>query len=251
MAVDGRRTLALQGGPGVGKLHSARALLEGSEALLQDVSRFRAGDGARWSEQGLDALAAGRPVILRHLQDLHPRDVNRVLALAAEAGDRPLAIGLMLTWDATDAPEHVERLVRRVAPVVRLPNLAEEPGRIAALVTALLAELAAPERRPRLSSDALQCLLRWSWPGNVEELRTLLQDLCDGQPARYVRQADLPARLQRAPLRRTNSLMESAEREAIVSALHQAAGNRSRAAALLGIGRTTLYRKMQQLRIDG
>jgi DNA-binding NtrC family response regulator len=43
--------------------------------------------------------------------------------------------------------------------------------------------------------------------------------------------------------------MESAERQAIVTALQQAGGNRSRAADVLGIGRTTLYRKMQQLRI--
>lgn len=249
-ALDGRRTLAVQGGPGTGKLHAARTLLDAGAPLVLDLSGVRVGDGAVWCEQGLDALAAGRPVVLRHLQDLHARDVNRVLALAAQASNMPIPVGLVLTWDGTDAPEHVERLVGRVAPVVRLPALTEDPRRVVDLVTALLRELAPPDRRPRLSSDALQCLLRWTWPGNVEELRTLLLDLCDSSGGRQVRQADLPARLQKAPLRRATSLMECAERQAIVSALQQAAGNRSRAAELLGIGRTTLYRKMQQLRID-
>ena len=248
-ALDGRRTLALQGGPGTWKLHAARVLLDGRAGLVLDLSGFRAGDGATWSGQSLDALGAGRPVVLRHLQDLHARDVNRVLALAAAAATGPCPVGLVLTWDATDAPEHVERLVRRIAPVVRLPGLAEDQRRLVDLVTSLLEELTTPERRPRLSSDALQCLLRWPWPGNVEELRALLLELCEGSTGQ-VRQADLPARLQKAPRRRSDSLMESAERQAIVSAIQQADGNRSRAAELLGIGRTTLYRKLQQLRID-
>ena len=211
---------------------------------------MRPGELATWTPRALDALEVGRPVILRHAQDLHPRDVNRVLALAAAAGAAALPAGLVLTWDAEDCPGHVSRLVRRIAPTLRLVDLAEETQWIAYLVPVLLEQLAPAERRPRLSSEALQCLLRWPWPGNVEELSGVLRDLCADLPGRLVRQTDLPARLQRAPRRRRTSLMESAEREAIVTALQQAEGNRSRAAELLGIGRTTLYRKMQQLRID-
>lgn len=247
-ALDVRRTLGLEGGPGSGKLHAALAMLAGTDPLVIDLSAVRPGELGDW--RPLEALAAGRSVVLRHLQDLHLRDVNRVLAVAAAAGTAACPLALALTWDATDCPEHVARLVQRVAPVVRLSDLALEPQRMADLVPALLEELAPVDRRPRLSSEALQCLLRWPWPGNVEELKSVLRDLCADLPGRVVRQADLPARLQRAPRRRAASLMESAEREAIVTALQQAEGNRSRAAELLGIGRTTLYRKMQQLRID-
>jgi transcriptional regulator of acetoin/glycerol metabolism len=45
-------------------------------------------------------------------------------------------------------------------------------------------------------------------------------------------------------------MIESVEREAILRALEQYAGNRSKAAEALGIGRTTLYRKIRALRID-
>lgn len=55
---------------------------------------------------------------------------------------------------------------------------------------------------------------------------------------------DLPDEL-RSP-RRSRGTMESAEREAVVEALRGADGNRSRAAHALGIGRTTLYRKMRE-----
>jgi transcriptional regulator of acetoin/glycerol metabolism len=249
-ALDERRTLALEGGPGTGKHYQARRLLAGADPLVLDVSTFRPGDGGSWSERGLDAVAGGRPVVLLHLQDLHRRDANRVLALATAAASGTAPAGLVLTWDATDSPDHVRRLVRRAAPEVRLPALADDPQRVADLVKHLLDELAAPGQHPHLSSDALQCLMRWTWPGNVEELRTLLLDLCHDFAGHVVRQTDLPARLQRTPHRRTVTLMESAERQAIVTALQQAGGNRSRAADVLGIGRTTLYRKMQQLRID-
>lgn len=249
-ALDGRRSLAIEGGPGTGKFHQALSLLAGADPLVLDLSGFRPADGPSWAGRGLDALDTGRPVVLRHLQDLHPRDVNRVLALAAAAAGGAADVGLVVTWDATDAPDHVTLLVPRVAPQVHLPALGDEPQLVADLVATLLGQHAAPGDHPRLSSDALQCLMRWTWPGNVQELSTLLLDLCREHPGRLVRQTDLPARLQGAPQRRSTSLMESAERQAIVTALQQAGGNRSRAAELLGIGRTTLYRKMQHFRID-
>jgi len=57
--------------------------------------------------------------------------------------------------------------------------------------------------------------------------------------------------LQQAPPRRHLTLIEAAERDAIIKALDAAAGNKSEAAALLGIGRTTLYRRLRQLGLDG
>ena len=55
--------------------------------------------------------------------------------------------------------------------------------------------------------------------------------------------------MQEAP-RYSPSRYEQGERGAIVSALREAGGNKARAADILGIGRTTLYRKMRTLKID-
>jgi transcriptional regulator of acetoin/glycerol metabolism len=59
---------------------------------------------------------------------------------------------------------------------------------------------------------------------------------------------DLPAAYQRVPWRRL-SPMERIERAAILHALEQTGGHKVRAAALLGIGRATLYRKLKELGI--
>ena len=60
---------------------------------------------------------------------------------------------------------------------------------------------------------------------------------------------DLPVAMRETP-RSSLSRYEQGERNSIVSALREAEGNKARAADILGIGRTTLYRKMRTLKID-
>jgi len=69
-------------------------------------------------------------------------------------------------------------------------------------------------------------------------------------PSSVIERKHLPLHLQQAPPRRHLTLLESAEREAIIKALDAASGNKSEAAELLGMGRTTLYRRLRQLGLD-
>jgi transcriptional regulator of acetoin/glycerol metabolism len=68
--------------------------------------------------------------------------------------------------------------------------------------------------------------------------------------ASVIERKHLPKHLQQAPPRRHLTLIESAERDAIIRAMDVAEGNKSEAAELLGIGRTTLYRRLRQLGLD-
>lgn len=250
-----RECVALDGGPGTGKLHTASALLAGAfgapEPMVVDVSGWRDGGGPG---PALDAaLDAGAGLVLRRVHDLDPAGAGRIGRLAerlASRGADSSAIPLVLTVDLDAAGEHVRALVGRVASIVPLPRLREVPEQIPSLVTRILSALPGEQAATAFSSDALQVLMRWSWPGNVAELRRTVEMLARRYPGGTVRPADLPARIRSGEPGRGLSLMEIAERDAVLMALDRAGGNRTAAAQALGIGRTTLYRKIREHRIE-
>jgi transcriptional regulator of acetoin/glycerol metabolism len=128
-------------------------------------------------------------------------------------------------------------------------SLAATPERIPSLVKQVL-DRVDPDGRHTMSPAALQSLVQWGWPGNMTELVETMSALVAQVPSSVIERKHLPRHLQQAPPRRRMSLLETAEREAIIKALDAASGNKSEAAELLGMGRTTLYRKLRQLGLD-
>jgi len=99
------------------------------------------------------------------------------------------------------------------------------------------------------SEPVLAVLLRHDWPGNVLELKHALEQaclLCEGE---VLAVHDLPPDLAAPGL--TPGIRADLGEYAILDALNQASGNKSRAAKLLGVNRKTLYRKMHKLGISG
>jgi transcriptional regulator with PAS, ATPase and Fis domain len=126
-----------------------------------------------------------------------------------------------------------------------------------------------------LSKKALQILLDYSFPGNVRELRNVVEYAVNICPKGQIQPMHLPAYLmdaksQSAPLpfgeaepsewsappitsnieKSDHKTWASMERDIIMEALVKAGGRRNKAAAILGWGRSTLWRKMKQYRID-
>jgi len=93
--------------------------------------------------------------------------------------------------------------------------------------------------------------VQYDWPGNITELVAVVTDLVREAPASVIQRRHLPQCLQQSPPRRQLAMIEAAERHAIIKALDAAGGNRSDAAAMLGIGRTTLYRRLKRFALDG
>lgn len=246
-----REFLALDGGTCTGKLHTALAFLRAhfaqSDPLVLDVAMRTPHGSEAGFVSALEALNAGRAVVLRHLQDLRPADVNRVKALVRRSRS---SVPIVTTVDLDDVPQHVSALVSQLATAVRLPSLKDMAEHIPAFVGVILAGMSGPERATRFSSEAQQLLIRSPWPGNVAELRRTVEFLAHRMPGRIVRPGDLPSSVRQAGSQPRWTMIESAERDAILRALEQCGGNRSKAAEALGIGRTTLYRKLRALRID-
>ncbi|CNE53863.1 Fis family transcriptional regulator [Mycobacterium tuberculosis] len=262
----GRSTapLSVLGPSGSGKLHVALAWLRSvghPEPLVLDAGDLE--DHPSWRRDSMAVLDARGAVVLRRLEDLPVSQVNAVKALAERVSDRRDALRaptadlprgeprarLVITADRQRCSEAASGALSHVVTGAELPPLASRGREIPVLVDAILERIDAA-RRPVLSAATMQVLLRWDWPGNVTELRNLLKDLARRYPGQSVSPYHLPERMWDAANRRTLTRIEAAERAEIVAPLRQTDGNRSKAAALLGIGRTTLYRKLRALGIE-
>lgn len=138
---------------------------------------------------------------------------------------------------------------------INLPSLRERREDIALLVRKFLAEHCATTGKniTNVSGAAMQLLLLYVWPGNVRELRNALEFAVIRCSASVIQPADLPPEIQAAS--RTDNAgakyqSPEAERGLILAALELAGGNRKEAAALLGVSRATLYRRLSEYNLD-
>ncbi|RMG95032.1 MAG: sigma-54-dependent Fis family transcriptional regulator [Deltaproteobacteria bacterium] len=153
-----------------------------------------------------------------------------------------------------------EDLLYRLSVIqTRLPPLRERVEDIPELVRYFADELGESMGRRILaiSPEALEILQRYRWPGNVRELRNVVERALVLGDGPTLEADDLPPELHKAAPTVPPTAAAAAthlvrplaelERDAIAAALEATGGNKARAAALLGIDRTTLYRKLKDM----
>jgi DNA-binding NtrC family response regulator len=135
---------------------------------------------------------------------------------------------------------------------IKLPALRDRKSDIPLLVSSFLEKFADPEHAPRtITEDAMRQLTAYDWPGNVRELENTIERAMALGAGPIVQIVDLPTNLQdlsRAQAVEEDGMvpLELMERRAIFRALQETGGDKLAAARLLGIGKTTLYRKLKQ-----
>jgi len=162
--------------------------------------------------------------------------------------------------------------IRLEATEIRVPPLRVRKGDIGLLTEYFLSRVRALKGRLRISEPALRLMQEYDWPGNVEELRLLLETISPKRKGSVLRISDLPATLTGAakqrsghndrhhgqtritianhgPLRPITPIRE-VNKQVILDALRQLGGDKTTAATVLGIGKSTLYRKIKEYGID-
>jgi DNA-binding NtrC family response regulator len=141
-----------------------------------------------------------------------------------------------------------------------VPPLRERVAVIRPLAETFLTECCARHGRPvpRLSSEALAVLEAYHWPGNIRDLRNVVEQVVVFGSGPTVELCDLPDRLRSSAGASNVSQEETgggnglakarrdAEKGRLIEALRRNNDNRSSAAAELGISRVTLYKKLHK-----
>lgn len=148
---------------------------------------------------------------------------------------------------------------------ITIPPLRERKEDIPLLIERFLEQ--APERYA-LSYDAAEALLNYDWPGNIRELQNCLERMMSLNSGPLLHFADLPSSVVNharagagvatamavggavAPTAPGVIPLHELEKQAIVHALEYTRGDRTVAAQMLGIGRTTLYRKLKEYQME-
>jgi DNA-binding NtrC family response regulator len=135
---------------------------------------------------------------------------------------------------------------------IRLPALRERKTDIPALASSFIEKFGDRNATLRtISEEALTCLMAYDWPGNVRELANSIERAIALGSGPILRPCDLPPSI----LDRTNTHLPQSDelvplqeltRRGILRALHATEGDKCAAARILGMGKSTLYRKLRE-----
>jgi DNA-binding transcriptional ArsR family regulator len=242
-AVAGRRGVVVSGESGTGKLSLLRcaAIADGASPVVFDAALEAIDGTSAWVNEVRAALGnPARPVILRHVELLSEPAAQALAAVVeTDASTAPAILGVTVCGTLETLPLPVRSLVRRVAPVtIDVPPLRHRREDVRELVAHFTAG------RRRWTPPALQLVVRQDWPDNVRELQQLVESVCAVGCSREVVLDDLPPDIRARSARRSMSRIEEVGLVALLAALREAGGNKARAAEILGVSRSTVYRKL-------
>jgi sigma-54 dependent transcriptional regulator, acetoin dehydrogenase operon transcriptional activator AcoR len=240
--------LALEGEPGAGKL----ALLRAVHQRRDPAGRFHVLDAAdavdaEWQVTARSELLEGTGcLVVRHVDRLSARRLHALSAALQEtiAAGRQDSLWIAVTLSERPMTGGLADLLRFFPSTVEIPPLRHHIEDLHELVPFFIAKL---NQYPRLicSPEAMQLLLRSSWPGNTEQLWQVLRKVVQHRRTGVISSSDLPPECWTVS-RRLLSPLESMERDAIVQSLLDYKGNKVKAAESLGMSRATIYRKIHE-----
>jgi DNA-binding NtrC family response regulator len=226
--------------------------------------------GAVQSKQGLLEAAQGGTLFLDEIGDM-PVDLQAKLLRALQEREvkpvgsterRRINVRIIAATNrdldsAIRAGTFRQDLYFRLNVVqIKLPPLRDRKSDIPLLVTAFLEKFSDSQEPVRtISEDAMRRLIAYDWPGNVRELENAIERAVALGSGPILHVADLPSNLQfptgdRVPERDEILPLEELERRAILRTLRETSGDKLAAARMLGIGKTTLYRKLKQYNVE-
>jgi len=222
--------------------------------------------GAERRKVGLFEVASGGTLFLDEIGEMPPQLQVKLLRVLQDRKVQRLGATDLIPVDVRiiaatnqDLPERVRQKTFREDLYYRLnvihlavPPLRERMDDLPILIGQLLRKLnhRLGKGVQTVDPQGLEQLQRYSFPGNVRELENLLERALIFAEGDSLTDSDLSLPRIEAPVSPPPATLESLEKQAIIAALHRWEGNRTRAAAELGITRRTLLNKIKHFGID-
>lgn len=266
-------TVLIEGESGVGKELVARAIhhysqrrdrpfvdvncaafpenLIESELFGYEKGAFSGADGVK---QGLFEAASGGTLFLDEIGELEARMQSKLLRVLDGQPYYRLGGTRKIQTSARIIAATNARLIQAVQKGWFRADLYHRLDAIQLLVPSLrervddilpLCELFLRSSGSHLREDAADLLRNYSWPGNIRELRNVLNKAVVFADGAELTPADLPVGLRCDPAPEPGYSLERLEEETIRKALEQTGGHQQKAADILGISRRTLIRKLK------
>ena len=229
-----------------------RGAFTGATDTRQGLFEYANGGTVFLDEVGEMSLAMQakllRVIQNREIQRVGSPEVRQVNVRLIAATNRDLRAEVL-------AGRFREDLFYRLSSIqIRIPSLAERLEDIPLLVQFFLYKYnsAYGKNIAGLTRRAQTVLLQHPWPGNVRELENVISSACITTAGDFVDLADLPEHLQHRGARGLNGdewrplSLEEVRKMHIQRVLEMCQGNRLRAAQILGVGRTSLYRYLKR-----
>ncbi|HNR16265.1 MAG TPA: sigma-54 dependent transcriptional regulator [Chitinophagaceae bacterium] len=234
------------------------------ELLESELFGHKAGafTGAVKDKKGLFEEAHGGTIFLDEIGEM-PAELQAKLLRVLESGEfikvgdtKTIKVNIrIIAATNRDLQKEIERgqfrsdLFYRLSVFqIVLPSLRERAKDIPALARHFAELFAAKTNKPvpLLQKDYLESLLHYNWPGNIRELKNIIERSVILNDAGKLTAADLPVELQSSGFSFSAFDLAGVEKTHIQKVLKHTNGNKTEAARLLNIGLTTLYRKIEE-----
>ncbi|HID23342.1 MAG TPA: PAS domain-containing protein [Planctomycetaceae bacterium] len=284
LATHSEVPVLLIGEPGTGKEHVARVIhsegptkprafvpldcrLLPADRLAEAITRAVDGEHPETAAAGLTPGT----LYLAHVEHL-PRELQQQIAQAFGADGTPnrhrlrlIAATTVDPWTAREEDRLRDDLCHLLtALTIALPPLRDRLDDLPYLAQAFVESFNRDSEKQvgGISESVLDQFRRYNWPGNLDELRSVIQEAWSACSEAVIRPTDLPFRFRTGMDAQTvgpprqllpmplEEYLAAVEKEHIQQALERSRYNKTKAAELLGITRPRLYRRMQALGIE-
>ncbi|MDA2912963.1 sigma-54 dependent transcriptional regulator [Acidobacteriia bacterium AH_259_A11_L15] len=229
--------------------------------------------GAMRAKQGLVEMARGGTLFLDEIAELPPDLQGKLLRALQEKEIKPVggtqrvpivvrvvaATNRDLDQAMQEGRFRKDLYYRLNVVTLKLAPLREHRSDIPLLVNYFLERYNDTHRRVRsVSEEAMARLMSYDWPGNVRELENVIERAIALGSGPVLHTVDLPSNLQTPAAPAAAALpgregilpLRELEKRAILQAVQELGGDKLLAARLLGIGKTTLYRKLKEYELE-